>query len=79
MGADQYPKYFFVKLEQEQYQEGRLTLNFLNDSYSVEIDIVQKDSHKIYHHVDILYGFDGPQEAIDTAIQKLSHYLKRSL
>ena len=52
-----FPQDYFVKIEQDDYRVGRLTLNKFKEQYNIEIDIVQKDSKKIWAHVDILYNF----------------------
>ena len=57
------------------YLEGRLILNLLEENFSVEVDIVLKDSKKIYHHLGILSDFNSEQEAIEAGI----HHVKRSL
>ena len=48
----------------------------MEKSFSVEIDVVQKESRKIFKHVDILYHFEDEQEAIDAGVQRLSQFLK---
>ncbi len=76
----EFPHDFFVPLEGDPYHLGRLTLNQMgeqdNPLYNVEIDIVTKESKKIYHHVAILYDFSDIHEAIDRSMQKLSEFLK---
>jgi len=73
--TEEYPQDYFIKLEQNEFQVGRLTLNLLGDQFSVEIDIVQKESKKIFRHVGILYNLSEKDEAIDAGVQHLSHFL----
>lgn len=55
---------------------GRLSVNKMNQSYWVEIDIVQKESKKIFAHVGNLYGISELDEAVDRSVQTLSDFLK---
>lgn len=71
----EYPLDFFVPLTNNENLEGRLTINKLGDSYSVEIDIVLKESKKIWRHVDILYHRESKEDAIDQGVSRLSKYL----
>jgi hypothetical protein len=69
-----YPKDFFIPFENDLYKEGRLIINFLEKDYSVEIDIVQKDSRKIYYHIGLLTKIESEQEAIEAGIFKLKSF-----
>ena len=71
-----YPKEYFVEIENEPYRKGRVTLNHLSDGYSVEVDIVQKESMKIWHHVKRVYQIDDEQEALDHGVWLLSQFLQ---
>jgi hypothetical protein len=76
MKLKEYPQDYFLVLQNDPYREGRITVNRLESRFTVEIDIVQKESRKIYRHVDILYHFADEQEAIDAGVQRLSQFLK---
>ncbi len=76
MNINEFPAEFFVKLEGNEFLLGRLSINKMNSSYWVEIDIVQKESKKIWAHVTDLYGINELDEAIDRSVQSLSDYLK---
>lgn len=76
MNINEFPAEFFVKLEGNEFLLGRLSINKMNTSYWVEIDIVQKESKKIWAHVTDLYGINELDEAIDRSVQSLSDYLK---
>lgn len=76
MKLKEYPQDYFLVLQNDPYREGRITVNLMDHSFTVEIDVVQKESRKIYKHVDILYHFDDEQEAIDAGVQRLSQFLK---
>lgn len=73
----EYPAEFYFPFDSEPFHLGRVTINQLNSSYTAEIDIVMKESKKIFHHVDILYQFDDPRDALERATQRLSSFLKK--
>jgi hypothetical protein len=75
---EEYPQDYFVKIENEEHHIGRITLNKVK-SFNVEIDIVQKESKKIFQHVDILFDIEDKTEAIDSGVQVLAKFLKKSL
>ncbi len=76
---DNYPKETFVKLASS-FLDGRLTLNRSlppNGPFMVEVDLIQRESGKIYLHIKTLYAFSDPVEAEVMGLQILSDYLKR--
>ncbi len=73
----EFPFEAFVNLEKEPYFVGRIVVNSHGDSFSAEIDIVNKESKKIYHHVGNLYNFTEASEALENAYQHLSNFLGR--
>ncbi len=74
-GKIEYPQDFFVNIDNDQHRLGRITLNLHSDGYVVEIDIVQKESRKIWHHVDTLYKLEQADDALQIAVQRLSQFL----
>lgn len=76
MNITEFPAEFFVKLEGNEFLLGRLSINKMNTSFWVEIDIVQKESKKIYAHVGNVYNITELDEAVDRSVQTLSNYLK---
>lgn len=72
----EFPHETFIKIENEPYFAGRITVNKLGDKFNAEIDIVNTETLKIYKHIDVLYNFSVAEEAHDNAIQKLSNVLK---
>lgn len=76
MNITEFPAEFFIKVEGQEYLLGRLSINKMTGSYWVEIDIVQKESKKIWVHVTDLYGITEVDEAIDRSVQVLSDYFK---
>ena len=75
---EEYPQDYFVKIENEEHHIGRITVNKAK-YFNIEIDIVQKDSKKIFKHVDMLFDIDDKTEAIDSGVQVLAKFLKKSL
>lgn len=75
---EEYPQDYFVKIENEEHHIGRITVNKAK-RFNVEIDIVQKESKKIFHHVDMLFDIEDKTEAIDTGVQVLSKFLNKPL
>jgi len=73
----EFPAEFFIKLEGQDFLLGRLSINKMNQSYWVEIDIVQKESKKIWAHVGNLYGVSELDEAVDRSVQTLSDYVQK--
>ncbi len=74
-----FPLEYFIKLENNDYYDGRIIVNKYSrldkSEYSVEIDIVNIESRKIYQHVDILYGVESVDEATHLGVQKLSNFI----
>ncbi len=77
MNITEFPAEFFIKLEGQDFLLGRLSINKMNQSYWVEIDIVQKESKKIWAHVGNLYGVSELDEAVDRSVQTLSDYVQK--
>ncbi len=77
MNIKEFPAEYFIKIEGQEFLLGRLSINKMNASYWVEIDIVQKESKKIWVHVTNLYGITEVDEAVDRSVQTLSDYFKK--
>jgi len=77
MDIKEFPAEFFVKLEGQEFLLGRLSVNKMNQSFWVEIDIVQKESKKIWAHVGNIYGIKELDEVVDMSVQSLSDYLSK--
>ena len=71
----EYPHELFIPFSSNDYLLGRLTVNLICDKFQVDIDIVLKESKKIYRHVDRIYQKDDYAEAVDSAMQNLAHFL----
>ncbi|MFZ8932402.1 MAG: hypothetical protein ACO20H_11075 [Bacteriovoracaceae bacterium] len=74
----EYPQDYFIKIRDEDHRVGRITVNLVDEqNYSLEIDIVYKETKKIWDHVGQLFHQESEEEGIDNAVQLLSNYLKR--
>jgi len=73
----EYPKDFFIKLEGENFLDGRLTVNSSKKGFSVEVSLVQKESRKIHKHIDSLYYFPEEREALDQGVQCLARFINQ--
>ncbi len=76
MNITEFPAEYFIKLDGQDFLLGRLSINKMNNSYWVEIDIVTKDSKKIFAHVDNLYNTVDLDEAVNRSVEILAQYVK---
>ncbi len=76
MNITEFPAEYFIKLDGQEFLLGRLSINKMNSSFWVEVDIVQKESKKIFAHVGNLYNVADLDEAITSSVQMLSKYVK---
>ncbi len=75
MNITEFPAEYFIKLDGQDFLLGRLSINKMNSSFWVEIDIVQKESKKIFAHVGNLYNVSDLDEAVTSSVQMLSGYV----
>lgn len=73
-----YPKEFFIKISEEEFRIGRLTVNKNSRGFTCEIDIVQKESMKIWQHVEFLQNLPDEHEAVEMGVQGLTSFLRKS-
>ncbi len=74
---DVYPKEHFFKLNGlPDYLVGRVTLYQGEMDFSSEIDIIQRESGKIYNHVKVIHKYEDVRELLSESIHQLSQYLK---
>lgn len=76
MNITEFPAEYFIKLDGQDFLLGRLSINKMNSSYWVEIDIVTKESKKIFAHVGNLYNVSELDEAVTSSVQMLAKYVK---
>lgn len=73
----EFPAEYFIKLDGQDFLLGRLLVNQLNEKFWVEIDIIQKESRKIWAHVGDLHGIVDLDEAIHRSVQILADFVKK--
>jgi hypothetical protein len=73
----EFPAEYFVELVGEDFLVGRLSINKMNHNFWVEVDIVQKESKKIWAHVGDVHGVSELDEATYQSVQLLSDYIKK--
>jgi hypothetical protein len=71
-----YPKEKYIELENNPYLLGRITVHLVKEDYHVEVDIIHKESHKIFKHVDIIYHQHSDEEAVILGVQRLRKFLE---
>jgi hypothetical protein len=71
-----FPQEKYIDLENNPYLLGRITVNQVKDDFHAEVDIIHKESHKIFKHVDIIYNQQSAEEAVITGVQRLRLYLE---
>lgn len=77
---NEFPQEFFIELQGlSPFLVGRIVIIENGAAFDVEIDIVQKESGKIFNHVTILYGQADAREALDLAVHHLKQYLQSKI
>lgn len=70
-----YPQERYIELENNPYLLGRITLHQVKEQFHAEVDIINKESHKIFKHVDIIYQQHTAEEALIVGVQRLRKFL----
>ena len=78
-----YPEEYFLKIDENDFLLGRITIHSSieedgKEVFNSEIDIVQKETKKIWTHVGYIFRVSSREEAIETAVQKIADYLKQN-
>ncbi len=76
MALSEFPKEYFIELPGQDYLLARLTLHRMNHDFMVEMDIIMRESGKIWAHVGSLYKLQEEDEAVDRGVQKIADYIK---
>jgi hypothetical protein len=72
-----FPQEKYIDLENNPYLLGRVVLHQVKDQYHAEVDIIYKESHKIFKHVDIIYNQYSSDEALIVGVQRLRLFLDK--
>lgn len=70
-----YPVEKYIELENNPYLLGRIIVNQVKEHFTSEIDIIHRESHKIFKHVDIIYHQHSAEEAVINGVQRLRRFL----
>ncbi|HLW57705.1 MAG TPA: hypothetical protein VKY27_09990 [Bacteriovoracaceae bacterium] len=71
----EFPFENYIDLDNNPYLLGRVTVHLVGRDYHCEVDIIHKESHKIFKHVAILYKLSSVEEAVNSGIQRLRKFL----
>lgn len=71
-----FPQEKYIDLENNPYLLGRLSVHHVKKDYHVEVDIINKESHKIFKHVAIIYHQQSSEEALISGVQRLRKFLE---
>ena len=72
-----FPQEKYIDLDNNPYLLGRVTIYHVKDDYHAEVDIIHKESHKIFKHVDIVYHQYSSEEALIVGVQRLRLFLDK--
>jgi len=74
----EFPHEVFIPLENNVYLEGRITINTNKEFFVSEVDIVFKESRKIWKHIGLILDKENPTEAFDAGMIILSNFVAGS-
>ena len=71
----EFPEEKYLELENNPYLLGRVTINQVHAHFHAEVDIIHRESHKIFKHVDIVYNQSSAEEALILGVQRIRLFL----
>lgn len=71
-----FPIEHYIELDNNPYLLGRISINQVKEQFHAEVDIIHKESHKIFKHVGMIYDEQSSEEALIVGVQKLRSYLE---
>ncbi len=74
---NEYPVEKYIDLENNPYLMGRITIHQVKEEFHAEVDIIHRESHKIFKHVDIIYRQNSSEEALISGVQRLRTFLEK--
>ncbi len=72
-----FPVEKYIDLENNPYLMGRITIYHVKEEFHAEVDIIHRESHKIFKHVDIIYRQYTSEEALIVGVQRLRLFLEK--
>lgn len=73
---NEFPAEFWVEIPAHPHLLGRITVFKVGDSWSAELDVVLKESRKIYRHLAILHQLPDFNESLELGFQRMSELLR---
>ena len=75
-GNTEFPLEHFLPIENEPFFLCRISIFPVQKKFISELDIVQKESLKIYKHVETLYHQENVEDALNNGIETLARFLQ---
>jgi hypothetical protein len=72
-----YPLEKYIDLDNNPYLMGRITIHQIKEEFHAEVDIIHRESHKIFKHVDVIYRQYTSDEALIVGVQRLRMFLEK--
>ena len=66
-----FPMEKLVEFTNDPFFLGRIVVHKVKERFHVEVDVVNKESHKIYRHIGTLYDFDDARDAMEMGYREL--------
>ena len=73
----EFPIEKYIDLENNPYLMGRITIHQVKEDFHAEVDIIHRESHKIFKHVEIIYRQYSSEEALIVGVQRLRTFLEK--
>ena len=67
----EWPQEKLVEFENDPFFLGRISVFPVKNKFHAEIDIIQKESVKIYKHIGSLYNLDTVEDAFELGFREL--------
>ncbi|MFP5457627.1 MAG: hypothetical protein ACLGG7_02740 [Bacteriovoracia bacterium] len=68
---ESFPLERLVEFTNDPYFLGRIVVHQVKDRFHVEVDVVSRESFKIFRHIGTLYDFDDHRDAIEMGYREL--------
>ncbi len=72
---EEFPQDFYIDISNNDSLLGRVSVNKIRTKFVFEVDIVFRESKKIFKHICQGFDHEDKSEAVDQGVMKLSHYL----
>lgn len=72
---EEFPQDYYVDISNNDSLLGRVSVNKIKSNFVCEVDIVFRESKKIFKHVGQGFDYEDKTDAIDQGVMKLSAFL----